>query len=137
MTEPTAEDRPGIAAAIVVDAGRVLMVRRRMSEGQLSWQFPAGEIESGESSAAAAARETEEETGLHVAPQRSLGERVHPKTGRHMSYTACDIVSGTARVVDTEELDSLAWVSHQDLTRYVPYGLFEPVQEYLDSALPS
>lgn len=41
MTQQNAEERPGIAAAIVVHEGRVLMVRRRVSEGQLSWQFPA------------------------------------------------------------------------------------------------
>lgn len=135
MTQPTAEERPGIAAAIVVSEGRVLMVRRRVKEGQLSWQFPAGEIEAGETPEAAAVRETEEETGLVVVSLQSLGERVHPKTGRRMSYTACDVVSGTARVVDTEELDSLAWVAHGEIPEYVPYGLFEPVQDYLNSAL--
>jgi 8-oxo-dGTP diphosphatase len=52
MTQQTAEDRPGIAAAIVVWNGRVLLVRRRVREGELSWQFPAGEIEPGESAEA-------------------------------------------------------------------------------------
>src|SRR4051812_992249 len=33
-------DRPPIAAAIIVDDGRVLLVRRRVEEGLLSWQFP-------------------------------------------------------------------------------------------------
>ncbi|MFJ2805335.1 NUDIX hydrolase [Kitasatospora sp. NPDC087271] len=137
MTQQTAEERPGIAAAIVVHEGRVLMVRRRVSEGQLSWQFPAGEIEAGESPKEAAVRETAEETGLGVAAVKLLGERVHPKTGRLMSYTACEAVSGTAEVVDTEELDQLAWVALAEIPEYVPYGLFEPVQEYLDDTLTS
>lgn len=47
MTQQATDERPGIAAAIVVHEGRVLMVRRRVSEGQLSWQFPAGEVEPG------------------------------------------------------------------------------------------
>lgn len=135
MTQQTAEERPGIAAAIVVHQDRVLMVRRRVSEGQLSWQFPAGEIELGESPEDAAVRETAEETGLVVAALKLLGERVHPKTGRLMSYTACEAVSGTAQVVDTEELDELAWVALAEIPQYVPYGLFEPVQAYLDAAL--
>ncbi|MET9176664.1 NUDIX hydrolase [Kitasatospora aureofaciens] len=135
MTQQTAEERPGIAAAIVVHEGRVLMVRRRVSEGQLSWQFPAGEIETGESPEDAAVRETAEETGLGVAAVKLLGERVHPKTGRLMSYTACEAVSGTAEVVDTDELDQLAWVTLAEIPEYVPYGLFEPVQAYLDIAL--
>ncbi|GAB7180418.1 ADP-ribose pyrophosphatase YjhB NUDIX family [Kitasatospora sp. Ki12] len=135
MTQQTAEERPGIAAAIVVHEGRVLMVRRRVSEGQLSWQFPAGEIEDGESPEEAAVRETAEETGLGVAAVKLLGERVHPKTGRLMSYAACEVVSGTAEVVDADELDALAWVALAEIPEYVPYGLFEPVQAYLDIAL--
>ncbi|MBZ3904383.1 NUDIX hydrolase [Streptomyces griseiscabiei] len=135
MTQHNAEERPGIAAAIVVHEGRVLMVRRRVSEGQLSWQFPAGEVEPGEAREDAAVRETQEETGLDVAAVKLLGERVHPNTGRLMSYTACEVMGGTAHVADTEELAELAWVAHAEIPQYVPYGLFEPVQEYLDAAL--
>ncbi|MFD8283468.1 NUDIX hydrolase [Streptomyces solisilvae] len=137
MTQQNTDERPSIAAAIVVDEGRVLMVRRRVSEGQLSWQFPAGEVEPGETREDAAVRETQEETGLAVGAVKLLGERVHPKTGRLMSYTACDVLRGTAHVADTEELAELAWVAHGDIPQYVPYGLFEPVQDYLDAAMPS
>ena len=137
MTNENTDERPGIAAAIVVNEGRVLMVRRRFSEGQLSWQFPAGEVEPGEAREDAAVRETQEETGLTVAAVKLLGERVHPKTGRLMSYTACEVLEGTARVADTEELAELAWVARGEIPEYVPYGLFVPVQDYLDVALLS
>ncbi|MFB6535406.1 NUDIX hydrolase [Streptomyces noursei] len=137
MTQQTADERPGIAAAIIVHEGRVLMVRRRISEGKLSWQFPAGEVEPGETREDAAVRETKEETGLNVSAVELLGERVHPATSRLMSYTACEVLSGTAHVADTEELAELAWVAHDQIPEYVPYGLFGPVQEYLDAALAS
>ncbi|MER6047692.1 NUDIX hydrolase [Streptomyces sp. NPDC001793] len=137
MTQQTADERPGIAAAIIVHEGRVLMVRRRISEGKLSWQFPAGEVEPGETREDAAVRETKEETGLNVSAVKLLGERVHPATGRLMSYTACEVLSGTAHVADTEELAELAWVAHDQIPEYVPYGLFGPVQEYLDATLVS
>jgi 8-oxo-dGTP diphosphatase len=100
------------------------------------WQFPAGAIEGDESAEAAAVRETLEETGLTVEAIKLLGERVHPKTGRLMSYTACEVLEGTAHVADGEELDAVAWVTHREIPEYVPYGLFGPVQEYLDGVLP-
>lgn len=134
MTETTTE-KPGISAAIIVHDGRVLMVRRRVSEGELMWQFPAGGIEDGETAEDAAVRETLEETGLVVKAVRLLGERVHPKTGRRMSYTACEVVDGEARVADADELDAVAWVRHDEIPDYVPYGLFGPVQEHLDETL--
>ncbi|MFB7736211.1 NUDIX hydrolase [Streptomyces sp. NPDC056112] len=135
MTETTT-DKPGISAAIIVRDDRVLMVRRAVSEGELMWQFPAGAIEAGETAEDAAVRETLEETGLTVKAIRLLGERVHPKTGRAMSYTACEVLEGEAHVADDEELDAVAWVAHGEITDYVPYGLFGPVQEYLDEVLP-
>ncbi|MEV6696264.1 NUDIX hydrolase [Streptomyces sp. NPDC051453] len=134
MTETT--DKPGISAAIIVDSGKVLMVRRRISEGELMWQFPAGGIEAGETPEDAAVRETLEETGLTVKAVRLLGQRVHPKTRREMSYTACEPIEGTAYVADDDELDAVAWVAHGEITQYVPYPLAPMVQEYLDGVLP-
>lgn len=134
MSDQTA-DQPGISAGIIVQGDRVLMVRRRVKEGELMWQFPAGAIEGGETAEEAAVRETQEETGLTVEAVKLLGERVHPKTGRLMSYTACAPISGEAHVADEEELAEVAWVAHAEIAEYVPYGLFEPVQEYLDGEL--
>ena len=134
MTEQTA-DQPGISAGIIVHENRVLMVRRRVKEGQLSWQFPAGGIEAGETPEKAAVRETQEETGLTVEAVKTLGDRVHPKTGRLMHYVACSPISGEAHVADEEELAEVAWVAHAEIPDYVPYGLFGPVQEYLDGEL--
>lgn len=136
MTDTNTE-QPGISAAIIVHEYRVLMVRRRIREGELMWQFPAGAIEPGETAEQAAVRETAEETGLTVEAIKLLGERVHPKTGRLMSYTACIVVEGEARVADEEELDAVAWVAHGEIPEYVPYGLFEAVQVYLDEAIGS
>lgn len=82
-------------------------------------------------------RETQEETGLAVAAVKRLGERVHPETGRRMSYIACDVLSGTAHIAAPDELADLAWVTHGEISHYVPYGLFEPVQAYLNAALPA
>jgi 8-oxo-dGTP diphosphatase len=134
MTETTTE-KPGISAAIITSGNRVLMVRRRVTEGELSWQFPAGAIEAGETPEEAAVRETVEETGLVVAATKLIGERVHPKTGRAMSYTACKVLQGEAKVADADELDAVAWVTLEEIPQYVPYPLYDRVQAYLDGVL--
>ncbi|MEV4447268.1 NUDIX hydrolase [Streptomyces mirabilis] len=136
MTEEEKNESAPIAAAIIASEGRVLMVRRRVKEGKLSWQFPAGEVEKGERGDEAAVRETREEVGVEVSAIRVLGERVHPNTGRTMVYVACELNGDqTAQVVDTEELAELAWCDQALLNEYVPYPFFEPVQDYLNTKL--
>ena len=124
-----------IVAAVIVAGHKVLLVRRRVQERGLSWQFPAGEVEFGETFEAAASRETREEVGLRVAPIAVLGERVHPTTGRHMVYLACRTVSGTPHVADPDELVEIAWCGLDELADYIPQGVFKPVQAYLDAVL--
>lgn len=131
----TVEAQRAVAAAVVVRGERVLLVRRRVAEGALSWQFPAGKIEPEETPEEAAARETEEETGLLVVPQSVLGQRVHPMTGREIHYIACRLVGGQAVVASADEVAGLTWATHGEIPQYVLYGLFEPVQDYLDAAL--
>ncbi|MEV5619428.1 NUDIX hydrolase [Streptomyces bacillaris] len=125
-----------VSTAIIVDGGKVLMIRRRQREGKLLWAFPGGGIEVGETPEQAAVRETAEEVGLEVKAVRILGDRVHPQTGVPMSYVACELISGDAVVGDVEEIAAVAWIGHGEIAEYVPYGLFGPVQEYLDEALP-
>jgi 8-oxo-dGTP diphosphatase len=134
---PDSPPAPPIAAAVIVKNGRVLLVQRRVKEGSLSWQFPAGAVEEGESASEAAVRETREETGLTVAASKILGERVHPATGRTMIYVACDVLNGEARVTDEYELADFAWSEGGRLAEYVPYGFYDPVQQHLDQVLSS
>lgn len=139
MTEPAPERPPAppIAAAVIVKDGRVLLVQRRVKEGSLSWQFPAGAVENGESAGEAAVRETREETGLNVAEAEILGERIHPATGRTMIYVACDVVNGEARVADDDELADIVWSERDQLGQLVPYGFYEPVERHLENSLGS
>lgn len=134
MTQPT-DNRPVIAAAVIVDDGRFLLVQRAVSEGSLSWQFPAGEVEAGETAEDAAVRETAEEAGLTVVVKARLGERTHPATGREMVYVACEVIDGEAHAADEDEVAAVAWVGLDEIPEYVPHGFFEPVQAYLDDLL--
>jgi 8-oxo-dGTP diphosphatase len=131
----TTTAQPVVSMAIIAHEGAVLMIRRRMAEGELLWAFPGGAVEEGETPEEAAVREVAEEVGLTVEAEKVLGERVHPKTGRAMTYTACTVLGGEPAVLDEDEIAEVAWVKHGDIPAHVPYGLFEPVQEYLDKVL--
>jgi 8-oxo-dGTP diphosphatase len=124
-----------VVAAVVVQDGRVLLIRRVVEEGRLSWQFPAGKVEAGERAGAAAVRETLEETGLAVRVVGDLGMRVHPDTGRTMFYLACEVESGTAYPASRAEVAEVAWCDLETVAALVPYPLYGPVQRYLDERL--
>ncbi|GAA1360733.1 NUDIX domain-containing protein [Streptomyces beijiangensis] len=59
-------DSKQLAAAVVVDDGLVLVVRRSKTERFLPnvWGVPCGKLDPGETPAAAVLRELEEETGI-------------------------------------------------------------------------
>lgn len=54
--------------AVVVDAGRVLLVQRGSEPLKGKWSLPGGMLEVGESLHSGVIREVEEETGLRVEP---------------------------------------------------------------------
>lgn len=119
-----------VAAAVITQDGRVLLIRRRVTEGELVWSLPAGGVEPGESGEQAAVRETREETGLEVAACEVLGERLHPATGAHMTYVACEVVTGVAHIAAPDELAEVRWVSLAEAEELLP-GLYGPVHRYL------
>jgi 8-oxo-dGTP diphosphatase len=135
MSQASTSEEPPIAAAIIVSGGRVLLVRRRVAEGELSWQFPAGKVEPGESAEEAAIREASEEAGVVVQAVRLLGERVHPETGRRIVYVICELLSGTAFPAAEDEVAEVAWCDREAVASYVSFPFHGRVGEYLDSVL--
>lgn len=118
--------------AVVVNGGRLLLIRRSAPEGDLVWALPGGGVEPGETVGQAAVRETLEETGLTVKVVEELGERVHPDTGRRIAYVACTVLAGTARAASPREVSAVVWAGPDEIPQYVPRGLYPPVQAYLD-----
>jgi 8-oxo-dGTP pyrophosphatase MutT (NUDIX family) len=66
--------RPSVVLIPVEDDGRVVLVRQyRAPIARMTWEFPAGSLDAGESADAAARRECEEEIGRVPARLDRLG----------------------------------------------------------------
>ncbi len=71
-------DRLDVALAIPILDGKLLVMRRAAgSHLEGTWEFPGGKVEGGETPAAAAGRELEEETGLRAPDLEPLLVLVH------------------------------------------------------------
>lgn len=66
--------RPEVCVgAVVVDDGRLLLVRRGHAPAAGAWSVPGGRVEPGETLAGAVVREVAEETGLEVVCGELVG----------------------------------------------------------------
>jgi len=95
------------AGGVVMRDGDVLLVHRPKYD---DWSLPKGKCKRGESDEECALREVEEETGLHCAIERPLGETRYrvlagPKVVR---YDVMRPIGGEFE--PDEEVDSVAWV---------------------------
>jgi 8-oxo-dGTP diphosphatase len=127
-----------VASCYIVEAGRLLMTKRRFPQGTFEWAAVSGQIEPGETPEQAALREAREEVGLEIEVVRRLGERDHPATGRHLIYLAARVVSGTPAVVDHEENSDCDWADLQTVkARWASLkgGIFPPVLAYLEATM--
>ncbi|MEU3597793.1 DUF6415 family natural product biosynthesis protein [Streptomyces sp. NPDC006798] len=135
MTADRLPPLPTVALGVVSHQQMVLLVRRRVVEGRLAWQFPGGVLLDGELPEAGAVRETLEETGVSVAPAIGrvpvIGRRTHPDTGCPLVYVACDYLSGEPYVAAPREVTHSAWVPHDAIQQFIPQGVFAPVLAYL------
>lgn len=128
---------PAVAALVSDTEGRLLIHQR--PDG--TWSLPAGAIEPGETPAQAVVRETLEETGLQVIPERVAavvgGEscRVRNRHGHEIEYVVIVFecrVNGGALLQTADETVAAIFVPRDDAMTRVVFRL--PEQAYVTGA---
>jgi 8-oxo-dGTP diphosphatase len=109
------------SGALFADQDRILLVRKTYGNG---WDIPGGYVDRGESPASACEREVREELGLGRTVKRLLVHDWAPSDaeGDKILYIFdCGELGKDERHIhlDRIEIDSVEWVAHGDLTRFV------------------
>jgi 8-oxo-dGTP diphosphatase len=118
-------ERPIVGVgAVIVDASRVVLVRRAAPPLEGEWSLPGGVVELGETLRAAAEREAGEETGLVVTADEVLEvfDRIIPgRDGRtQYHYVLVDFlcrVNG-GKLHAGGDAAEVTWVSESELAKY-------------------
>jgi ADP-ribose pyrophosphatase YjhB (NUDIX family) len=105
--------------AVVVEEGRVLLVRRGTEPLLGRWSLPGGLLEVGESLSAGVVREVREETGLTVEPLEliELLDRIH-REGERVRYHyviadyLCRVAGGALQAAS--DADAARWVERAE-----------------------
>lgn len=109
--------------AIIVDRGRVLLIRRGREPLKGKWSIPGGMLELGESLLEGTAREVLEETGLKVEIVEliELIDRIHRESdleGDRIRYHyviadyLCRVVGGSLQAAS--DADAVRWVERSE-----------------------
>ena len=132
-------ERPIVGVgAVIVDAGKVVLVKRRYEPLAGQWSLPGGTLELGETLKAGAAREIREETGLHVevGPIIEVFDRIMLDDERRVRYHFV-LVDYLCRPVRGElqagsDVDDAALVAPESLG---PYNLTDKARAVIARAL--
>jgi ADP-ribose pyrophosphatase YjhB (NUDIX family) len=117
--------------AVIVEAGRVLLVRRGHEPMKGHWSLPGGLLELGESLIDGVIREVREETGLIVEPLGliELLDRIH-RAGERVRYHyviadyLCRVTGGVLQAAS--DADAVQWVEQAEWNSHSALRL-EPI----------
>lgn len=111
------------AGAVVVDAGRILLVRRTGEPFARCWDIPGGFCEPTEHPRDAAAREVFEETGLRIRVDRLLGMWIDRYVQRGLVQDTLNIyflavpIGAPHLRIDRDEVSDAAWFGPDEVPR--------------------
>lgn len=109
-----------VAAAVIVDQGRIFTACRGYGEFKGRWEFPGGKIEKDETPETALRREIKEELAADIKVDRFLGtvDYDYPHFHLTMECYLCHVARGTLTILEhsdfrwvkKEELDNMDWL---------------------------
>jgi 8-oxo-dGTP diphosphatase len=107
--------------AVVMDKGKILLVKRKNIPFIGQWALPGGFVERGETLKAAVSREALEETGLKVVPQKIIGIYDDPKRDPLRGHVVtvgflCKLMGGRLRP-QFEEVKETRFFPVQEISR--------------------
>lgn len=118
-------ERPIVGVgAVIVESGRVVLIRRRYEPLAGQWSLPGGTLELGETLEAGTAREMLEETGLvvEIGPVIEVFDRIMFDDRNRVRYHfvlvdyLCWPVAGELRA--GSDVDDAAFAAPEELVRY-------------------
>ena len=87
--------RPFACDGILIENGKILLIRRVAEPFKGMWAIPGGRIEDDETAEECLVREMEEETGLNVEPVKLTGIYSDPKRDPRLVIAAAYLVRRT------------------------------------------
>jgi 8-oxo-dGTP diphosphatase len=116
--------------AVVVEDGRLLLIRRGRGPGQGEWSVPGGRVEAGELMAEAVVRELAEETGLEGVCGELIGwvERLGPEHHHVILDFAVTLLNPEAEPVAGDDAREAAWIPLHEVAEV---KLVEGLAEFL------
>ncbi len=126
------------AGGVVVDGGRVLLIRARNLKGEPVWTLPKGLMEPGEDPQAAALREVQEETGYVCRIERELPRSQYwfRRDGTLVKKTVHWYLMHPVEKVGEHdwEVEEVAWVPLEEARKRVTYRSDRALLEQVSSS---
>ena len=107
-----------VVAAIIIKNDKYFIAQRNKNKHMgLSWEFPGGKVEKGETFEIALKREIKEELNIEIHIINKLGEENYQddKINVKLHYFICSILDGE---ISLNEHEDSAWVSKKNFSNY-------------------